>query len=141
RALNRLPLTATCIGGTLWGGSAAAGRRTVRLATVFAALGVYLYAVLAVAVIGAAGDPHDNGWTDAQVIGDRVGNQFVFYLVALPVVTVAVGWAAAAATARLHHTVQPTLSVPSVTAPRVRRTADLLVLACAGLGAVALVAL
>jgi hypothetical protein len=63
--------------------------------------GVYLYGVLAVAVVGAGGHDPSDGWTDAQVIGDRLGNQVVFYLFALPIMTVAIGWAAAAATARL----------------------------------------
>lgn len=89
------------VGGTLWGGSAAVGRRAARLATVTAALSIYLYGVLAVAVLGATGhDPSDN-WTPAQVVDDNLGNQAVFYLMALPLMTATIGWAAAAATARL----------------------------------------
>ena len=91
------------VGGTLWGGNAAAGRRVVRLATVTAVLGIYLYGVLAVAAVGAAGDPLEDGFTKAYVVNDRLGNQVVFYLLALPLMTVALGWAAAAATARLRH--------------------------------------
>jgi hypothetical protein len=91
------------VGGTLWGGSAAVGRRAARLATVTAALGVYLYGVLAVAVLGAAGHDPSDGWTAAQVVDDNLGNQAVFYLMALPLMTATIGWAAAAATARLRH--------------------------------------
>lgn len=158
--------------GTLWGGSAAAGRRTVRLATVCAALAVYLYGVLAVAVVGASGRDPSDGWTDAQVVADRLGNQFVFYLFALPVLTVAIGWGAAAATARLRGagpasaTLDPVLpaagtgpawedppvshgarpgdlaavEIPAAAARR-RRIAYRLVVVCAALVAVALVAL
>jgi hypothetical protein len=43
------------VAGTLWGGSAAAGRRIARLAGFTAGLGMFLYGTLAVAVIGAAG--------------------------------------------------------------------------------------
>ncbi|MEU0562039.1 hypothetical protein [Dactylosporangium sp. NPDC006015] len=88
-------------GATLWGGGAAVGRRAARLATVTAALAVYLYGVLAVAVVGATGHDPSDGWTTAQIVADDLGNQAVFYLVALPLVTSTIGWAAAAATARL----------------------------------------
>lgn len=91
------------VGGTLWGGSAAVGRRAARLATVAAALGIYLYGVLAVAVHGAIGHDPSDGWTTAQIVADNLGNQAVFYLVALPLMTATVGWAAAAATTRLRH--------------------------------------
>jgi hypothetical protein len=90
-------------GGTLWGGDTAVGRRAARLAAGTAALGIYLYGVLAVAVHGAAGHDPSDGWTTAQIVGDNLGNQAVFYLVALPLVTATVGWAAAAATGRLRH--------------------------------------
>ena len=39
----------------MWGGIAAVGRRAARLAAVTAALGVYLYGVLAVAVLSTPG--------------------------------------------------------------------------------------
>ena len=94
------------VGGTVWGGSAAAGRRAARLAAVTAALGVYLYGILAVAVLGATGHDPSNGWTPAQVVDDNLGSQAVFYLMALPLMTATIGWAAAAATARLR-TTQP----------------------------------
>jgi hypothetical protein len=100
------------VGGTLWGGSAAVGRRAARLATVTAALGVYLYGVLAVAVLGAAGHDPSDGWTAAQVVDDNLGNQAVFYLMALPLMTATIGWAAAAATARLRHAQPPLLTTP-----------------------------
>ena len=93
-------------GGTLWGRSAAVGRRVVRLATVTAALGIYLYGVLAVAVHG--GHDPTGEWTTAQIVADNLGNQAVFYLIALPLMTATIGWAAAAATARLRH-FQPVL--------------------------------
>ncbi len=97
------------VGATLWGGSAAVGRRAVRLATATAALGVYLYGVLAVAVTGAAGHDPSDGWTTAQVVDDNLGNQAAFYLVALPLMTATIGWAAAAATARLRYA-QPAIA-------------------------------
>jgi hypothetical protein len=87
--------------GTLWGGSAAAGRRTARLAGISAGLGVYLYGTFAVAVVGAGGPADDSGFTIGYIIGDRLGTNVVFYLVLLPLVTATVGWAAAAATARI----------------------------------------
>lgn len=101
------------VGGTLWGGSAAVGRRAARLATVTAALGIYLYGVLAVAVLGAAGHDPSDGWTPAQIVDDNLGNQAVFCLMALPLMTATIGWAAAAATARLRRA-QPVLMPQSV---------------------------
>jgi hypothetical protein len=54
-----------CVGAALvlppWG--RAVGRRAARLAAISAALGVYLYGVLAVAVLGAGGHPLDDGST------------------------------------------------------------------------------
>src|SRR5205823_15112403 len=83
---------------TVWGGNAVVGRRAVRLAAVTAALSIYLYGVLAVAVHGAAGHDPSDGWTTAQIVGGNLGNQAVFYLMALPLMTATIGWAAAAAT-------------------------------------------
>jgi hypothetical protein len=91
------------VGATLWGGNAAVGRRAVRLASATAALGVYLYGVLAVAVTGATGHDPSDGWTTAQIVDDNLGNQAVFFLMALPLMTATIGWAAAAATARLRY--------------------------------------
>lgn len=85
--------------GTLWGGDAAAGRRTARLAGISAGLGMYLYGTLAVAVVGAGGPPDDSGFTAGYIVGDRLGNNVIFYLVLLPLVTATVGWSAAAVTA------------------------------------------
>lgn len=90
-------------GAALWGGDAAIGRRAARLATVTAALGTFLYGVLAVAIVGATGHDPSDGWTTAQIVADDLGNQVVFYLVALPLVTATLGWAAAAATAHLRY--------------------------------------
>jgi hypothetical protein len=94
-------------GATLWGGNAAIGRRAARLASITAALSIYCYGVLAVAVVGAAGHDPSDGWTPAQVVDDNLGNQAAFYLIALPLVAATIGWAAAAATAPLRRA-QPT---------------------------------
>jgi hypothetical protein len=99
-------------GSTLWGGNTVVGRRAARLATVTAALSIYSYGVLAVAVHGATGHDPSDGWTTAQIVDDNLGNQAVFYLLALPLATATIGWAAAAATARLRHA-QPAISAPS----------------------------
>jgi hypothetical protein len=86
--------------GTLRGGSAAAGRRIARLAAFSAALYVFLYGTLAVVAIGARG-PGDPGCTGSCNIGDRLGTNATFYLWCLPLWTAALGWAAAAYTARI----------------------------------------
>ncbi|GAA4249821.1 hypothetical protein [Dactylosporangium darangshiense] len=125
-------------GGTLWGGSAAAGRRAARLAAVTAALGVYLYGVLAVAVVGAAGHDPSDGWTPAQVVDDNLGNQAVFYLVALPLMTATIGWAAAAATARLRPDRSPS---PAPAAVARGHRVWLVILPCAALAAMVLLVL
>jgi len=87
--------------GTLWGGNAAAGRRIARLAALSASLGLGLFGTIAVAVLGAGGPPGTPGWTAGQNINDRLGNNIVEFLVLLPLVTATIGWAAAAATARI----------------------------------------
>jgi hypothetical protein len=103
--------------GTLWGGSAAAGRRVARLAALTAGLGVFLYGTLAVAVIGAAGAQIDATWTVNANVADRLGNNAVFYLWFLPLTTAALGWAAATATARLHPRLAITVApLPATTA-------------------------
>ena len=86
---------------TLWCGSAVAGRRTARLAGISAGLGIYLYGTLAVAVVGAGGEPIDSGFTVTSTVTDRLGNNIIFYLALLPLVTATFGWAASAATAHL----------------------------------------
>jgi hypothetical protein len=91
----------TGVACTLYSGSSDTGRRAVRLAAVSAGLAVYLYGVLAVAVIGAGGAPVDATWTVANQVGDSLTNQATFYLIQLPLATATVGWAAAVATARL----------------------------------------
>jgi hypothetical protein len=95
-----VPLLAGVI-GTLYGGSAAAGRRIARLAAFTAGLYVFLYGTLAVAVLGLGGPPGDPGCTGSCNIGDRLGNNTIFYLWLLPLTTAAIGWAAATATARI----------------------------------------
>jgi len=88
-------------GGTLWAGSAVAGRRVARLAAVSAGLGLYLYGALTVAAIGAGGPPGLPHTTVAGNVSDRLGNQVMLALFVLPLATATVGWGAAAATARL----------------------------------------
>ena len=95
-----VPLLAGVI-GTLYGGSATAGRRIARLAAFSGGLCVFLYGTLAVAVLGLGGPPGDPGCTGSCNIGDRLGNNTIFYLWLLPLTTAAIGWAAAAATARI----------------------------------------
>jgi hypothetical protein len=101
------------VAGTLWGGSAAAGRRIARLAAFSASLGLFLYGTLAVAVIGASGAQIDATWTVSADVDDRLGNNAIFYLWLLPLVTAALGWAAAAATARI----RPSLAVSVAAVP------------------------
>jgi len=89
------------VAGALWGGSAAAGRRIARLAAISGGLGLYLYATIAVAVLGAGGPPSDPGSTISYTVGARLGSAILKDLVLVPLVTATIGWAAAAATARL----------------------------------------
>ncbi len=97
--------------GAMRGGSAAAGRRAARLAAISGGLGLYLFATIAVAVLGAGGPPGTPGWTVSQNVSDRLGNNVIADLVIVPLVTVTIGWAAAAATARLR-LAAGTVSVP-----------------------------
>ena len=99
--------------GTLWGGSAAVGRRIARLAAISAGLGLCLclYGTIAVAVLGAGGPPEDASWTISYIISDRLGTNMTQNLVVLPLMTATIGWAAAA-TARIRP--RPTASVLSV---------------------------
>jgi hypothetical protein len=99
--------------GTLWGGSAADGRRIARLAALSAALGLYLYATIAVAVLGAGGPPSDPGSTVSYTVGDRLGSAILKDLVLLPLVTATIAWATATATARL----RPSLAASLVSVP------------------------
>jgi hypothetical protein len=41
------------------------------------------------------------GWTASSIISDRLGNNVIKLLVVLPLVTATIGWAGAAATARI----------------------------------------
>jgi hypothetical protein len=99
--------------GTLWAGSAVAGRRIARLAAVSAGLGLYLYGTIAVAVLGAGGPPRTPGWTVSQNVSDRLGTNVTFDLAVIPLVTATIGWAAAAATARI----RPRLATSMVAVP------------------------
>lgn len=101
------------VAGTLWAGSAVAGRRVARLAAVSAGLSLYLYRTIAVAVLGAGGPPGTPGWTAGQNVSDRLGSNVVFDLVVIPLVTATIGWAAAAATARI----RPGLAASVVSVP------------------------
>ncbi len=104
------------VAGTLRSGSAVTGRRTARLAAISAALGLYLYATIAVAVLGAGGPP-DPGWTPSYIVSDRLGNNVIADLVIVPLVTATIGWAAAAATARLRPRLAASMaSVPLIAA-------------------------
>ena len=101
------------VAGVLRGRSAVAGRRAARLAAVCAGLGLYLYGTIAVAVLGAGGPPADPGSTVGHTISDRLGNNVIFDLVIVPLVTATIGWAAAAATARIRPSVATSVvSVP-----------------------------
>lgn len=100
--------------GTLWSGSAAAGRRIARLAAVSAGLGLFLYATIAVAALGLGGPPGDPGCTGSCNIGDRLGTNTIFFLWLLPLTAAALGWAAAAGTARI----RPRLAASAVAVPR-----------------------
>ena len=100
------------VAGTLWGGSAVAGLRIARLAAFSAGLGLHLYGIIAVAVLGAGGPPEDTGWTVSSIISDRLGNNVIEELWLLPLTTAAIGWAAAAATARIRP--RPATTVVSV---------------------------
>jgi hypothetical protein len=85
--------------GTLRSGSDAIGRRAARLAAISGALAMYLYATLAVTVVGGGGPPdQDGGPTVAGIVSDRIANNMIFYLFLLPMITATIGWAGAAGT-------------------------------------------
>ena len=86
--------------GTLWRRDPVIGRRVARLAAISAGLGLYLYSTLAVAVLGAGGPPGTPGWTARGNVSDRLGTNLIDMLL-ISLVTATVGWAGAAATARL----------------------------------------
>ena len=101
------------VAGALWGGSAVAGRRAARLAAISGGLGLYLYATIAVVVLGAGGPPGTPGWTVSENVSDRLGHNVIADLVVVPLVTATFGWAAAAATARI----RPRLATSVVSVP------------------------
>ena len=101
------------VAGALRAGSAAAGRRIARLAAISAGLGLYLYGTIAVAVLGAGGPPEDPGSTVSYTISDRLGSNVILDLAVIPLMTATIGWAAAAATARIRpHLAASVVSVP-----------------------------
>ena len=100
--------------GTLWSRDPVIGRRVARLAAISAGLGLYLYGTLAVAVLGAGGPPEDTGWTVRYIVDDRLGNNLVDLLLTTLVIAT-VGWAGAAAAARLRRgSPAPTLPGPFI---------------------------
>lgn len=101
------------VAGALWGGSRAAGRRIAWLTAISASLYMFLYGTISVVTLGAGGPPGDPGCTRPCLIGDRLGSNTVFYLWGLPLMTTALGWAAAAATARI----RPRLATTVVPVP------------------------
>ena len=105
------------VAGTLWGGSAAVGRRIARLAAISAGLYIFLYGTIAVAVLGAGGPPGDPNSTVSAIVDDRLGNNAGFYLWFLPLTTAAIAWAAAAATARVHPRLAATVSSTAASLP------------------------
>jgi len=108
--------------GALWGGSSAAGRRIARLTAISAGLCIFLYGAIAVAALGVGGPPGDPGCSGSCLIGDRLGNNTIFYLWLLPLTTAGLGWAAAAATARIRpRPAADMVPVPFTTASQVGR--------------------
>lgn len=72
-------------------------------------------------MLGAGGGPpDDSGFTGRYIISDRLANNILPNLVILPLVTATVGWAAAAATARIR--------------PRLAANADAVTLTAVGPG-------
>src|SRR5260370_35425680 len=68
---------------------------------------------MAVAVLGAGGPPADTGWTVSSIVSDGLGTNVIKDLVVVPLVTATIGWAAAAATARI----RPRLAASVVPVP------------------------
>lgn len=81
--------------GTLWSRDPIVGKRIARLAAISAGLGLYVYATIAVAVIGAGGPPDEHP-TVQSIVSDRLGNNLVLLLFTV-MVTATIGWAGAAA--------------------------------------------
>jgi hypothetical protein len=87
--------------GTAWSRDPVAGRRIARLAGITGSLGLYVYATVAVAVIGGGGPfDQDGGGTLRGTVSDRLGNNTVllaFTILVFPTI----GWAGAAVAGRL----------------------------------------
>jgi hypothetical protein len=87
--------------GTLWSRDPIAGKRIARLAAIASSLGLFVYATVAVAVIGGGGPPDaDGGFTLRGTISDRIGNNLVL-LSFTTLVFATIGWGGAAAAGRL----------------------------------------
>jgi hypothetical protein len=87
--------------GTLWSRDPIVGKRIAWLAAVTSSLGLYVYATIAVAVIGGGGPPdQDGGFTLRGTVSDRLGNNLIM-LAFTTIVVAIIGWAGAAAAGRL----------------------------------------
>ena len=87
--------------GTLWSRDPIAGKRIARLAAIASSLGLFVYATIAVAVIGGGGPPDaDGGFTLRGTISDRIGNNLVLLGFTI-LVFATIGWGGAAAAGRL----------------------------------------
>jgi hypothetical protein len=87
--------------GTLWSRDPIVGKRIARLAAIASSLGLFVYATIAVAVIGGGGPPDaDGGFTLRGTISDRIGNNLVL-LGFTTLVFASIGWGGAAAAGRL----------------------------------------
>jgi hypothetical protein len=97
--------------GTLRSRDPIAGKRIARLAAISSSLGLFVYATIAVAVIGGGGPPDaDGGFTLRGTISDRIGNNLVL-LGFTTLVFATIGWGGAAAAGRLLR------RTPTATAP------------------------
>lgn len=112
--------------GTLYSRDPIVGKRVARLAGITAGLGLCLYGILAVAVVGAGGPPDDSGWGVRAIVSDRLDNTLIVLLL-LPVVTATVGWGAAAAATALTPTARGrvTANVPSAPLPAAGQAAEM----------------
>jgi len=87
--------------GTLWSRDPIAGKRIARLAAIASSLGLFVYATIAVSVIGGGGPPDaDGGFTLKGTISDRIGNNLVLLGFTI-LVFATIGWGGAAAAGRL----------------------------------------
>ena len=99
--------------GTLWSRDPVVGKRVARLAAITSGLGLFVYASIAVAVIGGGGPPdQDGGFTLRGTVSDRLGNNMVLLAVTTLIVAT-IGWGGAAAAGRLlRRTPTPTIAGP-----------------------------